>query len=181
MHRNYLSLFATALVFLISCSPSIKTQSSDFDYMYITKQGVIQKPLITDLEVGKQRVSMSRTYRNITIANAKENILGEFIQQNSCDVVLQPFFTSSSENSATKTTVNVTLNAYPASYKNIRPYEPRDTAYLLPTGYFLTPSTTPLPTNTQSTVPAKKQNVGGKLLLGALLAGGIAYGALMAQ
>lgn len=121
-----------AILILSSCSTTNKSKSADYDYMYITKTGIIQKPLITDLDVEKTKVTVTKTYNNISVNGAKENVMADFIKEQNCDIIIQPYFTTSSVASSTKTTITVTVTGYPGHYRNIRPYDPKDTIYLLP-------------------------------------------------
>lgn len=127
-------LFATMFA-ITSCKTVIKSHTADYDLMYISKQGILQKPLITDLEVGKQRVTLSQSYNNVSLIEAKENVMGDFIKQQSCDLIVQPYFSSSSISTDTKTTITITLTGYPASYKNIRNFESKDTSLFFPRGF----------------------------------------------
>ena len=121
---------ALALVATISsCKTVSKSHTADYDYMFISKQGILQKPMITDLEVAKQKVTVTKTYENISLSEAKQNVMGEFIKQNSCDLIVQPYFTSSAVTANEKTTITINVTGYPASYKNIRNFEAKDTAY----------------------------------------------------
>lgn len=116
---------------LASCT-TMRTRTFDYDYMYISKTGIIQRPLISDLEVGKQKMKISRKYKNISLKLAKENVMGEFIQEHNCDLIVQPYFTTETINYET----TVTVIGYPASFKNIRQFDAKDTIYLLPRANF---------------------------------------------
>jgi hypothetical protein len=168
--QSILTLMIIASVFS-SCAALNKTKSVDYDYMYISKQGIIQRPLVTDLEVAKEKQKLTRTYRDVSVAQAKENIMGEFIQQFSCDLIVQPYFITSSDGTAlVKTNVEVTVNGYPASYKNIRMYEPKDSANFKLRAYINNYENKPI-TNEVEVAPKKKKNIGWIAVLGAAVVG----------
>lgn len=154
-----LILLVTASAFA-SCSTLSKSKSVDYDYMYISKQGIIQRPLVTDLEVAKEKQKLNRTYSNITVSQAKENIMGEFIQQFGCDLIVQPYFTTSTEGTTVKTTVAVSVQGYPASYKNIRMYEPKDSANFQIRAYVNNEVNKPITNDSSEIIPKKKSVLG---------------------
>jgi hypothetical protein len=160
-----------------SCSTLNKSKSVDYDYMYINKQGIIQRPLVTDLEVAKEKKTLTRTYNNVTVGQAKENIMGEFIKDFSCDLVVQPYFSTTSEGTAVKTTVNVTVNGYPASYKNIRMYEPKDSANFHIRAFVNNYENKPITNESTEVAPKKKKNLGWIALGAAALVYLLAVGA----
>ena len=159
-------LLLISIVFLSSCGPTSKMKTYDYDYLYITKQGIIQRPLIADLEVGK-KVTLSHTYKNVTVDNARQNIIEEFIRTYNADLIVQPFFSTSLESTSSKTTVAITLTGYPANYKNIRNYDPKDKDYLLPKEFFLSPVNYPVISSASGLVPQQKGKL-SKAIAGAV-------------
>ncbi len=160
------------MVAITSCKTVIKSHTADYDLMYISKQGILQKPLITDLEVGNKRVTISQSYSNISLTEAKENIMGEFIKQQTCDLIVQPYFTSNSTATDTKTTITITLTGYPASYKNIRNFESKDTALFFPRGFHPMGATkSNLDKLVKPDIAATEKKQGNALLGGKLLGG----------
>ncbi len=125
---NKLTHFLVVIILFTSCKTVIKSHTADYDYMYISKTGIKQRPLVTDLEVGKVKLSLTKTYLNVSLSEAKENVLGDFVQQNGCDLVVQPFFETNTIAENDKRSVTITLMAYPAFYKNIRNFELKDTS-----------------------------------------------------
>ena len=130
LYQNCIAIFCAIIVFA-SCKPVYKSQTADVDYLYFTKRGITQKPLITDLDVAKQKVTISKTYENLSLNDAKDAAMGDFIQDTKCDLIVQPYFLTTTTLSGNKTTINVTLLGYPANFKNIRNFELRDTTLLL--------------------------------------------------
>lgn len=154
-----LFLFAFAAILLSACSATQKSRTYDYDHLFITKQGIIQRPLIADMEVGKQKQTISRTYKNVTVATAKQNVIEEFIRTNNADLIVQPLFTTDAQSTSMKTTVVITLSGYPATYKNIRNYEPKDKETLLPCEYIIGAQNSPTRTTSEGVIaPKKKKN-----------------------
>lgn len=171
--RLTLAYFLTFIVLLTSSCTTTKSRTFDYDYLFINKQGIIQRPLITDLDVVKQKVKITKTYNNLTLSEAKETIMGEFMQENNCDLIVQPYFSSSTVGTNQRTSLTITLTGFPASYKNIRQYEPKDSAYLLPRAYINNELNRPW-TGGGELVPQKKKSPAGIVLLTLLLAGVVA-------
>ena len=173
MKKVFQSGFLLGIIALAfsSCTTS-KVQSFDYDYLYINKQGIVQRPLVTDLEVGKDKTKLSRTYENVTVAKAKENIMGEFIQQTNADLIVQPYFSTSTIGSAYSATVTVSLTGYPAFYKNIRMYDPKDSSNFKLRAYINNEENKPLTSEDAPVIKKGKgwQTVGGIVLLGLLIA-----------
>jgi hypothetical protein len=163
------------LTLLVSCSPTKKARTYDYDYLYINKQGIVQRPLIVDLEVGK-KASITKTYKNVTTDMARQNTIEDFIRQNNADVIVQPLFTINTEDNNTKTTVTVTLSGYPANYKNFRPYEAKDKELLIPKEYLLLPGDYPSRSFSAAQTTETKKGTGGKVLAGTAVLGGLIYG-----
>ncbi|RPD48110.1 hypothetical protein [Paracnuella aquatica] len=166
MKKSILSIliFVIFSVALTSCATVNRSKTADYDYMFISKQGIIQRPLVTDLEVAKEKQKLARTYVNVTVAQAKENIMGDFIEQFKCDLIVQPYFTTSTEGTSVKTTVNITVNGYPASYKNIRMYEPKDSANFKIRAFVNNEQNKPITNESSELTPQKKRSVVGTVL-----------------
>ena len=164
-------IFVCALAFT-SCSTSRST-TYDYDYLMITKQGVIQRPLMADLEVRKDKIAVTKTFSNTTLDMAKQNIVKEFIKSASCDLVVQPSWDTEANAGIGKTTIEITLSGFPASYKNFRNYEPKDSSLLIGRNYVLGPDM-PVPTET-SAIKKKGKGIGKVLgVLGLLALAGYA-------
>ena len=131
LRLNYILTAFAGIVLLASCKTVTKSHTADYDYMYINKQGIKQRPLVTDLEVAATKVTITKTYTNVSVTEAKENALGDFVEEQKCDLVVQPYFETSSVSENEKKTITVTLMGYPAFYRNIRNFEPKDTASFL--------------------------------------------------
>jgi hypothetical protein len=159
-----------------SCSLTQKTTSTDYDYIKITKQGIIQKPLIADLDVSKDKKSLTKTYQNTTLGNAKEVIMGDFIKEFNCDLIVNPFFTSTTTSKTEKISITLTVTGYPASYKNIRNFEAKDTLNFVPKNVTLLNSGT-IQLSNPNDLPflKKKKSPAGWIVGGSILAGALAF------
>jgi hypothetical protein len=125
-------ILAVAILFLSACSVTQKSKTADYDFIKITKQGIIQKPLIADLEVSKDKKSLVRTYETASVETAKELVMGEFMQEYKCDLIVHPLFSSSAVTTNAVTNITITANGYPANYRNIRNFEAKDTLSFFP-------------------------------------------------
>lgn len=144
-----ISTLTLFVIILFSSCKTTKSSTYDYDYLMITKQGVIQRPVLVDLEVDRTKQTITRTFRNTTLEVAKQNIVKEFIKTAVCDVVVQPSWDTEAEAGMGKTTVEITLTGFPAKYKNFRNYEPKD-ADILIGKHFLINSGLPVNTSTQT-------------------------------
>ena len=63
---------------------------------------------------------------------AKELIMGDFVHELKCDVIVHPIFNYCISTKNEKNIINITVEGYPASYKNFRNFELKDTVNFLP-------------------------------------------------
>lgn len=131
-----ITFFLLLVILSISCKVT-KTTNADYDFMKITKQGIIQKPLVADLEVSKEKKLLSKTYENTTYDQAKNLLMAEYTKELGCDVIVHPMFSAVNTTKADVTTINITVNGYPATYKNIRNFELKDTVNFIPKHFVL--------------------------------------------
>jgi len=97
--------------------------------MFVMENGIFQKPLVADLDVKKQRVKMVKVYEKTDKETAKNFAKGDFMVQEKCDVIVEPYLftsTTADENGIVSTTVTIT--GYPANYTNIKNYDRADEA-----------------------------------------------------
>jgi len=126
--KTIVCLSATVLLTAVSCKTISRSQTSDSDFLKVTKQPIFQKPLVCDLDVAQNKKSIQVTFDNVTLEEAKERALAEFIKNQNCDLVVQPFFTTSTASvDATRSQTVVILTGHAATYRNIRNMEPKDT------------------------------------------------------
>ncbi|MFM2138737.1 MAG: hypothetical protein RJA57_1044 [Bacteroidota bacterium] len=97
--------------------------------MVVTKNNIYQKPKVADLSVNAKRVKITMTYENISVDDAKELIKGEFMKQEKCDIIVQPYFYSTTTYNTDGTSVRITITGLPAFYRNIHNYTNADAIY----------------------------------------------------
>ena len=173
---NKLLTFSVAIIMFSSCSITQKTTSSDFDFIKITKQGIIQKPLVADLDVSKEKKSLTRTYASASVEWSKNQIMGEYLQEYKCDLIVHPIFSSNTTTRNERTSQTITVNGYPAMYKNIRNFELKDTSNFIPKSVTLLNTNESYSKSVQSVENIQKKGKGvvtlvvaGVLLVTALL------------
>ena len=132
-------LFGILLSMVYSCktttevttsgSTSVITKTYESKTKQISPNSIFQKPQVAELDVKKQRVKMVKTYDNIGITAAKELAKGDFMVQEKCDVIVEPYLFTSTETNESGSKTTVTLTAYPANYINIKNYEKKDEVF----------------------------------------------------
>jgi len=129
-------IILSATVLSYSCKPleevsvnnSVTTTTKTYDgkTMYVKKDAIIQKPQVAELDVKKQRVKMIKTYEQINLDAVRELAKGDFMVQEKCDVIVEPYLFTTSETTESGTKTTVTITGYPANYINIKNYEKKD-------------------------------------------------------
>lgn len=98
-------------------------KTSTVKTMEISGAGVIQKPVIVDLDVKGERVTGTAiTSSEKTLQKAKNEAISNALKKVNADVLVEIRFET--ETSRGKTTV--TASGYPATYKNFRPIKEED-------------------------------------------------------
>jgi len=125
---NTFSQIGLGCLLFASCktASSIQKRTIDFDYINVSKKGIIQRPLVADLTVSDTKKTLTKSYENVSVEQAKQLVSGDFSLENNCDVAVQPFFETNTVITEEKKTVTVTMIAYPAYFKNIKHYDPLD-------------------------------------------------------
>ena len=122
---KFIFLMFIAFAILSSCSPTQKRVS--VKTVDITHTGVIQKPVIVDLQVGQTKVRGSAIGASSELQRLKNEAVKDALNNaGNADVLVEPNFTTSS--TGYRATVEVT--GYPATYKNFRAIEANDTIWL---------------------------------------------------
>lgn len=122
------SWFILALVCLSACTTVRKVETAKTLEIY--GPGVIQAPVIADLDVQETKVSGTAVGSNNALATVKNLALVDAIKKAGADVLVAPSFEI--ETKGSKTTATVT--GFPATYKNFRAATPADTT-LVKAGY----------------------------------------------
>ena len=128
--KNIYLIIVSILILSTSCKTVQKSSTADYDYINITKRGILQRPLVTDLDVSTSKVTYQNIYENVSLSVAKENALGDFIKTNNCDIAIQPMFQTSTTVENEKSKTSVTVTAFTGKYINIKNYESKDSTIL---------------------------------------------------
>lgn len=85
--------------------------------------GVIQMPLVADLNVRPAKVSHTKVFKSGTsTVNANSDVIRELLQRENADVLIEPTFETTSVVGKTE----ITVYGYPATYVNFRPIQESD-------------------------------------------------------
>lgn len=174
MKLNFYIFFALLMgPAFMSCSTALKTATGKSTDIHIG--GVIQKPIIADLDVKPDKVSGTAERNNsISIELVKQEAVLDALRNSNSDILIEPIF----ETNTIGKRISASVSGFPATYKNFRPIKQEDLS-LINTGIqqqvkVYTP---------QMTVKNRKNNawaiIGGALGLGALI--GISIGSIIAQ
>jgi len=157
---------------IASCKTAQKAVYNDYSTLSFAKPPVLVKPVVAELEIGA-RTTIAQTYTNTSLEPARESTLAQFCRDQSCDVVVQPRFsieTETYDEKSTKNKVSVKLTGFPGTYKNIRNYEPKDSAYFNTNVLPLARSTTYTPQSNTEVVKPKTRKAGWLVTGGILVA-----------
>lgn len=111
MKRIHL-VIALSILFLASCTTqhAITTKTTD-----IYGVGVIQKPVLADMEVKEEKTSATINARGKRINDdLKNQAVAEAVKKSNADVLVEPRFESTIQGRK----ITLTVTGYPATYKN---------------------------------------------------------------
>ena len=142
MKRNLLMYSFSIIIAITSCTTVEQIQEKlegntstrktyENQFMNIRENGILQKPLVAELDVMKERVKITKSYENLETEDAKDLVRGEFMKQQKCDFIVEPLLFSTLVITDTNRIVTATVSGYPAYYKNIKNYEIGDSVYFL--------------------------------------------------
>jgi hypothetical protein len=148
---------------LISCTTVRSITSKSMD---INQQGVIQKPVVVDLDVRETKVNGTATSPSGLGENyIKSLAVADAVKKSNADILVEPMYEVITSNG--QTTVNVT--GFPATYRNFRMMKEEDVPLIQAGGSrVVSTSQTPPP------APPKKNQAGGVILVTLLLVGLVA-------
>lgn len=107
-----------------SCSVQKATTTKTMD---ITNIGVIQKPVIVDLDVQQTKITGTASDKTKKgIETIKNEAVKDALSASKADVLVEPNFTVTTKNS----TSTVEVTGYPAKYKDFRNIEEKDVTWL---------------------------------------------------
>jgi hypothetical protein len=123
--KTKILLFAITALIVSSCGTSTKTFTTKTTDIY--GSGVIQKPVIVDLEVSEDKISGTATESaSYGIDAAKNLAVSNALKKAGADVLVEPQFET--ETSGGKITATVT--GFPGVYRNFRPIQLDDVELL---------------------------------------------------
>jgi predicted ATP-dependent endonuclease of OLD family len=122
MKKVALSLTVLAAVFSACSTTKVVTQEKKF--INITDAGVIQTPMMVDLDISPKKVSstVTQSVNDDQQAGKSLAVVRALAAADSSDVLVEPQFTI--ETKSNKRTI--TVSGYPAKYTNFRKMESKD-------------------------------------------------------
>ena len=124
MKKLLFLLGITAMI--MACSPG-QRMSSTIKMMDIYGAGVIQQPVIAELQVDVEKISgNARGGTGVTIANVKNNAVADALRKSGADILIEPVY----EIQTTGNSTHVTVTGFPGRYTNFRQAEPRDSLFI---------------------------------------------------
>ncbi len=123
--KNYLFVFISiSSLFLVSCA-TLKTSTSKSLDIY--GSGVIQKPVVADLNVVQTKVTgFAKETASQSVESIKQKAVADALKKSSSDVLIEPKFETETKGGYTTATVT----GWPATYSNFRVISPDDVPLL---------------------------------------------------
>ena len=118
--KLFINIFLIAS--LASCS-SMKSTTNTAKTLPIYGSGVIQKPVIVELDVKQAKVTATvngKLGSNIEVL--KSEAVSQAVKTAGADVLVEPYYTIVSQRGVS----TVTVTGFPATYKNFRDIKPED-------------------------------------------------------
>ncbi len=117
-----ISIAILSVIILASCS-SIKSTTNTSKTLSIYGSGVIQKPVIVELDVQQATVTAtSRGKLGTSVETLKAEAVSSAVKNANADVMVEPTYTIVNERGIT----TVTVKGFPATYKNFRDIKTED-------------------------------------------------------
>src|ERR1039458_322350 len=114
MKAHFILLSVALSAFLTSCTV-LKTNTAKS--MDIYGSGVIQKPVVVDLDVKEAKVTGTSTEtQGKAIDMIKQEAVADAIKKASADILVEPTFETITSNGK----ITVTVTGFPGTYKNFR-------------------------------------------------------------
>src|SRR5690606_11078271 len=119
--RIIITILAIAIAF--SSCKSLNSTTNTAKTLNIYSSGVIQKPVIVEMDVKQTKVTATVTGKlGSNIQALKAEAVSSAIKAAQADVLVEPTYTIVTKGG----TSNVTVNGFPATYKNFRDITPED-------------------------------------------------------
>lgn len=118
-------IFSIGIAFLFaSCSVYKTTTTKTMD---VSGGGIIQTPVIVDLDVKPNKVSGTATgKKEVPIENVRQSAIADAVKSANADVLVEPRF----ETTITSSNKTIVVSGYPANYKNFRQMTNADTTLI---------------------------------------------------
>lgn len=128
--RQFQILMLLTSLTMLSCATSAKLTSSTSKTMDIYGPGVVQQPVVAELEVKSEKVSAAtEASATSNFESMKNEAVNQAMKKSGADILVEPKF----ERETQKGRTTVTVTGYPAYYRNFRPMQPGD-EFLLNSG-----------------------------------------------
>ena len=128
MKAHFILLSVALSAFLTSCTV-LKTNTAKT--MDIYGSGVIQKPVVVDLDVKEAKVTGTSTEtQGKAIDMIKQEAVADAIKKASADILVEPTFETITSNGK----ITVTVTGFPGTYKNFRIIKDTNDVKLLKAG-----------------------------------------------
>ena len=123
---RFYAFFLAVVTFL--CSSGCATSSRTFSVTTtdISHTGVIQKPVVVDLNVEATKIRGTATGVSTNVQAVKNEAINNALSTKNADVLVEPNFTITSRNA----NVTVEVTGYPGTYKDFRMISDSDSTWL---------------------------------------------------
>ena len=120
MKNSIFVYIAISSLFLVSCA-TLKTSTSKSLDIY--GSGVIQKPVVADLNVVQTKVTgFAKETASQSVESVKQKAVADALKKSSADVLIEPKFETETKSGYTTALVS----GWPATYSNFRVISPDD-------------------------------------------------------
>jgi hypothetical protein len=163
MKKVLYSFFVFGILAVTSCNVT-KAKYSTAKSIDIYHTGIIQKPVVVDLDVKETKVSgiATENSESASIETVKQEAIVDAVKKANADILVEPMFTT--ETIGEK--ITVTVSGFPANYKNFRSIKHEDLE-LLNTGNLQKVKV--YEPKSSSIVSSKKNKTTLKIILGFLI------------
>jgi len=122
---KYYLLLLIASVLQQACMPIYNSRAKTAATRDIENSTIVHKPVVADLEIKDKKVTGNAGYSKQTLEYVKNMAIADALRNADADVLLEPQFDIETTNDIIK----VEVKGYPATYKNFKPYEAKDTLW----------------------------------------------------
>ena len=134
MNKLSIILILISTILTVGCATTTTTRrqvtAKSADVVY---SGVVQRPLVVDLNVSETRVRGTFTGTSTTNTNLqtlKDLAIENALSTVNADILLEPRFNVTTNTTGEFTEIIVVVTGYPATYRNFRNFNASDTAWI---------------------------------------------------